>query len=167
MLVGNLSSITQSALADLSVLGSLRIVTGTLVISANASLATLGGLEALERAGGVRIAENPVLLSGALPSLVSVGPGGLSVYNNALLESLSLTALMEVAGSLDVRSNPSLVTFPAPPSVQGIEGLNIAYNAALPQCTVAAWISAAGSPEGQQCDNLADACGSVPCPPRP
>jgi hypothetical protein len=166
MLVGNLS-ITGSPLADLSLLGSLRIVTGTLAISANASLATLGGLEALERAGGLRITENPVLRSGALPSLVSVGPGGFSVQNNALLESLSLPVLREIAGSLDVRSNPSLVTFPAPTSVQGIEALNIAYNAALPQCTVAAWISAAGSPAGEQCDNLADACGSVPCPPRP
>jgi hypothetical protein len=166
MLVGNLS-LTGSALADLSVLRSLRTVTGTLAISDNASLATLGGLEALERAGGLRLAANPVLRSGALPSLVSVGPGGLRLESNALLETLSLTALREIAGSLHVRSNPSLVTFPAPPSVQGIGALNIAYNAALPQCTVADWISAAGSPEGWHCGNLADACGSVPCPPRP
>jgi hypothetical protein len=105
--VGDLK-IEDSPLSDLTALDSLRTVSGTLVISNNAALSDLSGLEHLRNAQGLEIRDNPELANlRGLESLERVER--LDIVHNGLFETSGLSRLQRV-GELTIADNPKLIS---------------------------------------------------------
>ncbi len=115
-LEGDLVVTDNPVLAELPWLGSVQSTTiGALELSGNASLASVGVLERVERIDGqLKVTENPSLVTfDSLPALREIHATadperGLDIIQNASLTTLELPLLAYVEGGITVMRNPCL-----------------------------------------------------------
>lgn len=144
--------VEDAALSDLSAFASLRTVSGALVISHNAEISNLAGLEQLSAVERLELDDNPALTSlnalGSLrsakvvqirnnPKLKSVnGLEGLrrietlALVNDAVIETSAFAHLSEV-GDLTIANNPNLISLRGFNGVTRARSVNIKNNRLL------------------------------------
>lgn len=137
--------LSDQSFTDLTAIGRLRLVHGTLSFFRNESLTSMHGLEALESIGDLLVQHHPVLVDlRALARLVEIpgevyiahnaaldglqglenvqSVGSLAIVGNARLSSLvGLAGLRRVDGDLTIRDNPKLLREDAEAFVAGLE----------------------------------------------
>jgi hypothetical protein len=138
--LGNVSRIlaglvvtSNAALPSLTGIDSMRATSNVLVAN-NAALTQLGGLQALEAVGMVTIASNQAITSVQLPALETAET--LAFTGLSQLTTISLPQLTTISASLTIAANPLLGTLGATDGWLAVESMTITDNASLPQCEV-------------------------------
>lgn len=159
-------SVENASVADFKGLETVTSIGGSLILGDNKALTSLNGLNGLkEIAGDIVISYNTKLAEvNALAGLTQVG-GNLQIRANTSLANLNgLVSLTAVGGSLYLRANTALRSLEGLRSLNEVKGsLDVGQNTALPTCEVQGLFNRVRG-QGRNCDNLADNCGSEPCP---
>lgn len=139
----------QQAFTDLAALASLASSDGVEVADSN--LVELGPLPALQAVRGLRIHDNPALVSlSGLAGVTSLWQ--LRMYHNDALTGLAgLSAVAQVETSVIVRENASLASLAGMAALTSVgERLTVVDNPALPQADALAWGAGIAAGEGQK-----------------
>jgi hypothetical protein len=123
----------NAALASLTGIDSMR-ATSNVLIANNAALTQLGGLQTLEAVGMVTIASNQAITSVQLPALETAETLAFTGLNQ--LTTISLPELTTVSASLTIAANPLLGTLGDTDSWLAVESMIITDNPSLPQCEI-------------------------------
>jgi hypothetical protein len=122
----------NASLVTLAGIDRLR-ATNNVTLANNTALVDLVGLSELEECGSCLAAGNG-LTSLALPSLTRAD--SLSITGHSALVAVSLPALTTIDTSLTIASNPALETLGTLDALTSVNTLTIAGNTSLPQCFV-------------------------------